>query len=284
MHTSPPEFPRPASAAGPTRRTTRTDPRWVRRARQLGRGNPIGRSLMRLSVRSVRPAVRSLLPLLVFLGVTLGVARAAPPPNDDFATATVVAALPFSSTVVMNEATTESGEPFFCSFSTQPVWYRFTASTDMWISGTGSGFFSGLSVYRDPGGGFFSLTSVACTSFTGQALFLAHAGNTYALQAVAQCCGGFRALSLTLQPVAAPVPQVHFFFFPNDPSAFDLVQFNDQTFDPGGQPITSRHYDYGDGGSSGGDSTTCCPQHRFTADGDYVVTLTATTLDGRTGT
>jgi len=184
----------------------------------------------------------------------------------------------------MNEATNENGEPFSCAFSTQTVWYRLTPTRDMWISGTGSGTFAGLTVYRDTGGGLFSLQSVTCTSFNGQALFLARAGTRYALQALAPCCGSFGDLTVNLQEVPPPIPQVQFFFFPGDPSAFDQVQFSDQSFDPGQQPITGHHYDYGDGSSSGGaDSTLCCPTHRYTTDGDYVVTLTATTADGRSG-
>jgi hypothetical protein len=135
-------------------------------------------------------------------------------------------------------------------------------------------------VYRD-GGGLFSLSFVTCTNFNGQALFLGHAGTTYVLQSVAQCCGNFGSITTNLQQVPAPVPQVSFSFFPSDPSGFDLVQFFDQSSDPGQQPISGHHWDFGDGGTA---DTTCCPSHRFTADGDYVVTLTSTTADGRSGT
>jgi hypothetical protein len=85
------------------------------------------------------------------------------------------------------------------------------------------------------------------------------------------------SLTLTLREVAAPAPHADFYFYPNDPSTFDMVQFYDQSYDPGGQPIQSRVYDFGDGTRD----STYCPQHRFAADGDYSVQLTITTLDGR---
>jgi len=241
---------------------------------------------MRL-LAAARPALRSVLvPLVSFalMGLLPGIAHTAPPPNDNFSSPTIInpAALPFTSTVVIDQATTEGGEPFQCAFSLQTIWYRFVPASDAWMSATGSGTTGGITVYRDTANNLFSLQFVACTSFNGQALFLAHAGTKYAIQALAQCCGVFGSITTNLQQVPAPVPQVSFSFFPNSPSSFDNVQFFDQTFDPGQQQITGHRYDYGDGTNSV--DTTCCPVHRFTADGDYVVTLTATTSDGRSGT
>jgi len=56
-----------------------------------------------------------------------------------------------------------------------------------------------------------------------------------------------------------------------------VVQFYDNSYDPGGAGIASRAWDLGDGTTS----TECCPTHRYAADGDYTVRLGITTFDGR---
>jgi PKD repeat protein len=61
------------------------------------------------------------------------------------------------------------------------------------------------------------------------------------------------------------------------PSRDEPVQFFDFSYDPGGEGIASWAWDFGDGSRS----TQAAPQHRFSSDGDYVVTLTVTTADGR---
>ena len=99
---------------------------------------------MRLPPAAPRPGLRhALIPLALAAVVVLlpDVARAAPPPNDNFANATVInlGALPYSNSVPITEATTEGGEPFFCAFSTQTVWYRLTPTSDGWFSANGSG-------------------------------------------------------------------------------------------------------------------------------------------------
>ena len=62
-----------------------------------------------------------------------------------------------------------------------------------------------------------------------------------------------------------------------DPSTFDTIRFYDYSYDPGQQGIGHRHWDFGDGGSAAGRA----PEHRFAADGEYTVMLTASTPDGR---
>jgi PKD repeat protein len=99
---------------------------------------------------------------------------------------------------------------------------------------------------------------------------------------MAPCCGSFGSLTINVQEVPPPAPNVSFSYYPSNPSSFDQVQFYDQSSDPGQQQITGHRFDYGDGSNSV--DTTCCPVHRFSADGDYVVTLTVTTADGRSGT
>jgi PKD domain len=71
-----------------------------------------------------------------------------------------------------------------------------------------------------------------------------------------------------------------FYYYPSDPSTFDAVQFNDQSYDPGGVGISSETWSFGDGTSSS--NLGCCPSHRYAADGDYPVTPMVSTSDGRT--
>src|SRR5262249_60347241 len=81
---------------------------------------------------------------------------AAPPPNDNFSSATLVSAFPFSDLITVSFATTEPGEPFYCSYSSQTVWYRLTPATTLWFSvdtQASSLFGTGVNVYRDTGGG-----------------------------------------------------------------------------------------------------------------------------------
>src|SRR5206468_4573058 len=75
-----------------------------------------------------------------------------------------------------------------------------------------------------------------------------------------------------------PPPFASFFFFPFDPSVFDVVQFFDQSSDPGGVGFEPQVWSFGDGTTGTGFNVT----HRYAADGDYAVQLTVTTHDGRT--
>jgi hypothetical protein len=78
--------------------------------------------------------------------------------------------------------------------------------------------------------------------------------------------------------VAAPHRLPGNFTQPFDPSSFDVVQFYDQSYDPGGRHPAAQ-WDFGDGATGVGFN----PTHRYAADGDYRVSLTVTTFDGRTG-
>jgi PKD repeat protein len=73
------------------------------------------------------------------------------------------------------------------------------------------------------------------------------------------------------------MPVAYFYYYPNDPSGVDSVQFNDASQDSGQVGIQSQAWDFGDGATA----TGCCPRHGFAADGDYTVKLTVTTYDGR---
>ena len=86
---------------------------------------------------------------------------------------------------------------------------------------------------------------------------------------------GWPRSTAPVQPRVAP-PVARYYFYPFDPSVFDSVSFNSQSYDPASSPLT-QSWDFGDGSSASGPYQ----QHRYTADGDYQVTLTVTTTDGR---
>ncbi len=227
-------------------------------------------------IRSIGVALSTCV-LIATLG---GTSHAAPPANDNFLNAIAINpnALPFAHTASITEATIEGNEPIACSYTVQTVWYRITPVTDVWLTATGSGSLTNLSVFRDNGGGLSQLSFLTCTSY-GTPIFLARAGGRYYFQAGAYCCGVSGTISISVRQVPPPVPVADFGYYPSDPSSFDTIQFYDQSNDPGQQGFATRTWDFGDGTSA---DTTCCPTHRYTSDGDYVVRLTVTTTDGRT--
>jgi PKD repeat protein len=211
---------------------------------------------------------------------------AAVPVNDNFGNSSLInlGALPFTATVDVSDASTEPGEPFPCVYSYQTIWYKLVPTNSTWFSTNtfaNNSYGAGVNVYRDMGSGLYGLSFITCTSYasSGTAIFLAQAGGTYYLQVVAPCCGYYGSQTLSLNQVAPPVPIVDFSYYPSYPSSFDVIQFYDNSTDPGQVGIGSRSWDFGDGSRD----TTRAPQHRYAADGSYTVTLIATTYDGRTG-
>lgn len=82
-----------------------------------------------------------------------------------------------------------------------------------------------------------------------------------------------------IAPAVAPPLNVYFGRSGPAPSTLDTVDFLDQTYDEAGERITATEWDFGDGGTATGRQV----EHRFTADGDYVVRMNVTSADGRTG-
>jgi len=124
-----------------------------------------------------------------------GPASAAPPGNDDFAAAVVIPdPLPFSGSVSTEEATLEPDEPALgdtCGFRVgRTVWYRYTPTTDTFLSATtlGSTFDTVLGVWSGPD--LATLSLVACNDDAGglesNVSFLAEMGTQYNFQV-----GGF---------------------------------------------------------------------------------------------
>jgi PKD repeat protein len=142
-------------------------------------------------------AKKSIFRLIVAVGAMVVLALAAPnaalaqPPNDDFASATTITSLPFSTTEDTSQATWDPSDPSSCA-SSGSVWFAFTPSSNMQIDANtfGSSYDTVLSAWTGTQG---SLSLVACNDdFSGlqsRIGFQASAGTTYYFL-VAVCCGG----------------------------------------------------------------------------------------------
>lgn len=200
-----------------------------------------------------------------------------PPPNDDFAAATAIPALPFTDRADTTAATREANEPTpSCAFGnlTGSVWYSFSPDTSSSVSARATSPFVSTAVAVYTGSSLGGLTELKCRNFSGLMTFRAEAGTTYYLQA-GGVFGSRGPIDFRLD--VAPDPVAAFGFGPPDPSMFDGVQFFNSSFDPGEVGIETTSWDFGDGGVA----TGCCPVHGYVADGDYTARLTATTFDGR---
>jgi len=198
-----------------------------------------------------------------------------PPPvgNDNFADARMVPGVPYSDTADFTFATFEGGEPIGCYFQSRSVWYVFRPSQTQAVQvNVLSGSFNSFTVWT--GTSLGGLGFVRCGTGFNPQTFTAFAGSTYYIQILSDGPGA--AIVSLLPP---PPPQANFYTNPFDPSSFDVVQFYDQSYDPAGIGIQTQQWNFGDGTTASGFNVA----HRYAADGDYQVTLTVRTYDGRTG-
>ena len=213
--------------------------------------------------------------MLVVSGVSPVIA--ASPANDNFSGATVVSTLPFSDTVDTTDATLESGEPSpSCGYSANTVWYAFTPANNGSVRASLSAGFSEIILTAYTGSSLSGLTEVGCAAWGPLTLTLTvTAGTTYRFQA-----GSLSGMSgsLTFGLNVTPPPMASFNFSPPDPSIFDTVQFADTSTDPANLGLQTWEWDFGDGTTSQDQN----PNHQYAADGDYTVSLTVTSIDGRT--
>jgi len=202
------------------------------------------------------------------------------PPNDDFANGTVISSLPFGAGVNLLTAGTEAGEgsPSCATFYgpvNNTVWYSFTPTQTQSITARIVNASINTVVAAYSGNAVTSLTELGCGVFGGSPTFRAEAGTTYHFL-VGGLFGQGGPVEFRLE--VTPPPVANLFYYPSDPTAFDVVQFIDQSYDPGGVGISARAWQFGDG-ATGSD---CCPTHRYATDGSYTTQLTVTTPDGRT--
>jgi hypothetical protein len=215
----------------------------------------------------------------------LNVQQIPPPPNDNFADATVISpgALPFSDTEIATASTTEPGEPRCAGANILPNswWYSFTATSagSFTASSTGS---TVVAAYT--GTGLANLSQIGCAGSFQVLTFRTSPGTTYYLQVSDLADVEFIPVTFTLDH--APQPVANFFVSPSDPSIFDNVEFVNESSDPGDAGFARDEYNFGDGTTAAG----CCANqpgnidttHQYAKDGDYTVTDTVTTTDGRT--
>lgn len=131
----------------------------------------------------------------------------AAPANDNFDSATQIAALPFSHTVDSADATVQDGEPQFCSFVDNSVWYAITPSADMLLRADASGTWSSaqVNVYRQDTTGLGGLSFLDCQNWSSEpAVFRVSAGETYYLQASSLSYYGGGQLRINVQEVQPP--------------------------------------------------------------------------------
>ena len=114
------------------------------------------------------------------------------PANDDFSSATIISALPFSDSIDTTGATSAADDPAACG-NRGSVWYAFTASQDQGITAStfGSNYDTVLSVYTQGSGGLVFLTCNDDASGTLQSHvnISVTAGTTYFFMISTACCG-----------------------------------------------------------------------------------------------
>lgn len=165
----------------------------------------------------MRRTLQFLLPTTLSVGLLLGgavPAFAAPPGNDDRASATVISAIPFSDSLSTVEATNEVDEPEGCGGNA--VWYSFTPSADVRLEANtfGSDYDTVITVWQDLGGG--DLGFVDCNDdavgLTSRVRWDAVGGTTYLMQ-VGGCCGfdSGETGNLVFNLLEAPPPVVEGF-------------------------------------------------------------------------
>ncbi len=229
------------------------------------------------TTRFLTRAVAIITVLVMALG-SVQPAYAAAPANDNFANAAVIFGTPFSELIDLTEATQEAGEPYpSCGYGYAPisVWYQYTPAANQALL-VGAQIYSTYAVVAVfKGTALNALNEVACTNYYGTVAFAAEAGVTYYIQVTPLYDYMLGQVMLTLDVV--PPPQVDFYWSPFDPSAYDVLGFGCWYYDPGNMPLTKWEWNLGDGTTA----DVCNFEHPYAKDGDYTVTFTGTTSDGR---
>ena len=140
-----------------------------------------------------------------------------PPPNDNFADATVIGsdALPYSDSVDTTAATSEPNEPLTPCDSLsldRTAWYKFTPTVSESITVTASYQFSTV-VAAYTGTSLGDLSGVACHQFA--TTFHVNSGTTYYLQVGVEQGIVRSGIPIQFSVVVTPPPSVDFGFNPS---------------------------------------------------------------------
>lgn len=206
----------------------------------------------------------------------------APAPNDAYANAEPVTALPFASQPDLSVAAAEAGEPDSTCVDDedQPsVWYTYPAAGPAQsLSARVEGTDATVTVYS--GSSPAALTQVACArnNSSRPAMFRPNPGTVYAIR-VTGAHHGYGTFRFTLQETPPLNPDVD--VYPSSPTVFDNVGFSASSWEQIDLPLGGT-WDFGDGTSAPVGTDTV--HHRYAADGVYTATLHATSPDGRTAT
>lgn len=199
-------------------------------------------------------------------------------PNDGFAAAQVIHALPFHAEADTTYATLETNEPLpfcFSDPSLKSIWYAYTPTSQGSLLARAEGWNGVLAIYQ--GSSLNNLSALQCVTSWNQVNVQATAGVTYYFQLGSlYSYDAYVGLTLSL----TPPPQASFYYSPWEPAIYDLVWFYDNSYDPGYIGWQAGSWNFGDGASS---TTPTYASHQFAKDGTYQVAHTITTSDGRTG-
>ena len=217
--------------------------------------------------------------------IRLSVGLIEPPANDNMADAAIVDPLPFTYAMDMRAATREAGEPvgsciYYDEGVTRPtVWFAFTpADSGYYTIDLGDAYGWWITTYRMSALG--SLVEYRCDDLWSGAVSLPdlQAGETYHIQVSNREWAGTQA-TFHLDVPPDPVPE--FGWDPYEPSIFRDAYFYSYSYDPANVGIARLRWDFGDGTVVEEDEAYYL-QHRYSSDGDYLVSLEVTTHDGRT--
>lgn len=208
--------------------------------------------------------------------------KIAPAANDNFAAAQPIGALPFTAAPDQTVASFEADEPeSSCVYNEQlpSLWYSYTPTTSVSVVPAAKDTNeAAVTVYT--GADITSLKEVGCVygNSTPKAI-RAEAGTTYYVRFTAP---HFTTYPVSLSLTEAPPLQPYIYVNENSPSVFHNITFSPESngwwID---DPLTAE-WDFGDGAKV--PATQDSVQHQYKTDGTYVVTMRATTPDGRTGT
>jgi hypothetical protein len=203
-----------------------------------------------------------------------------PSPNDDFAGATAVTALPSTFTGDLARAGRQPDEPLpSCdATATDSVWYVYRPQATRSVAAHASSFLFSptVTVYR--GTALTDLTEVDC-ALGSFAVFGATAGEAYYIR-VANDPEGADPFEVQLDRAPDLHPGIATSAF--QPSIFDEILFHPFTGDAIGTEFASGELRFGDGSSA--PFTGDLLRHQYAADGVYQLEFTGATRDGRTGT
>ncbi|GAA3658337.1 hypothetical protein GCM10022267_50650 [Lentzea roselyniae] len=207
--------------------------------------------------------------------VTINMRSVQAAPNDDHAAATTVT-VPTRVEGDLSRASAEPGEapPSCDQAATQSLWYRYTATRTGFVSAGAP--YKAVSVHRT------DLAELDCipSGSNADAVFAATAGETYLVRVASseQNAGAYR---LDLQAASPIKPTLYQSW--DRPTVFDDIPFSVYLGDPHNRELVSGTIDFGDGQAIPINSTSAV-WHRYARDGEYTVTITGSTADGRTGT